>query len=80
MGFSELLDALIATGIEKSRIQTFLKADPNGKGSILDQITAQLTNNLAEGMGVKRQDMRAEDVKHIRNQPSGLVSSKPLDQ
>lgn len=80
MGFGELLDTLIATGIDKNRVQMFLKANPHGKGSILDQITAQLTNNLAEGMGVKRQDMTAEDVQRIRNQPVGLASSKPLDQ
>lgn len=79
MGFSQLMDELIATGIDKKHIKLFLENNPNGRGSILDQITAELTNNLAEGMGVKSKDMTADDVQKIRMSPSQGVSEKPID-
>lgn len=80
MGFSQLLDELIGTGVEKQHIQTFLQANPQGKGSIMDQITAQLTNNLAEGIGVKQSDMTAQDVQNIRKNPTGQASQKPINE
>lgn len=79
MGFSELIDSLIDTGIQKDKVQQFLKADPHGKGSILDQVTAQLTNDLAKGMGVSQGALQTEDVKRIRENPTGFASQKPLD-
>jgi hypothetical protein len=78
VGFSELIDALLATGLPKERVQTFLTTPSGTRGSVLDQITAALTNNLAEGMGVKEGSMLAEDVRRIRENPLGLASSKPL--
>lgn len=73
------MDKLIETGIDKKKVLHFLNADPQGKGSIMDQITAQLTNDLAEGMGVKETDMKPEDVKKIRENPLYGASNKPLD-
>ena len=80
MGLGQLMDELIASGIAKSKIKRFLEADPQGKGSIMDQLLAELTNNLAEGMGVKNSDMKAEDVRHIRDNPTYGVSTKPLKE
>jgi hypothetical protein len=80
VGLSGLMDKLIETGIDKKKILHFLNTDPQGKGSVMDQITAQLTNNLAEGMGVKESDMKPEDVKRIRENPLYGVSNKPLDK
>lgn len=79
MGLSQLIDTLIATGIEKQKVKRFLETDLHGKGSVLDQITAQLTNNLAEGIGVKESDMTSEDVKKIRENPIHGASSKPIE-
>ena len=79
VGIGQLMDILIATGISKPKIKLFLDADPEGKGSIMDQITAGLTNNLAEGMGVKNSDMTPEDVRRIRQNPTSGVSTKPID-
>ncbi len=79
MGLSQLMDTLIATGVPKPRIYKFLNADPRHKGSMMDQITAQLTNNLAEGIGVKGRDMTPIDVKTIRSNPKSGVSTKPID-
>lgn len=79
-GFSELIDRLIATGIDKAHVKFFLEANPRGQGSILDQIIAQLTNNLAEGMGVKENEMSASDVRRIREEPIGVASHKPLNE
>lgn len=80
MGFSQLLDELIATHIAKDHIKNFLESNHSGQGSILDQITASLTNNLAEGIGVKKVNLSARDVEKIRTNPTGAVSQKPLDQ
>lgn len=79
MGLSQLMDELIATGLPKPQIKHFLEADPHGNGSIMDQITAQLTNNLAEGMGVKSKDMTAQDVQKIKQSPATGVSTKPIE-
>lgn len=80
MGLSQLMDELIATGLPKPKIQRFLESDPYGKGSLMDQIVAQLTNNLAEGIGVKGDEMTAEDVKTIRDNPQYGASTKPLEE
>lgn len=80
MGMSQLMDKLIETGIEKAKIKHFLEANPHGKGSIMDQITAQLTTNLAEGIGVKESDITPEDVRKIRENPVHGASTKPIDK
>jgi|APSaa5957512535_1039671.scaffolds.fasta_scaffold70207_2 hypothetical protein len=79
MGMGQLMDILISTGIDKPRIKFFLEADAQGKGSIMDQITATLTNNLAEGIGVKGKDMTPDDVKKLRNNPTQAASTKPIE-
>ncbi len=80
VGLSQLMDELIATGIPKPRILNFLTADPYQKGSLMDQILAQLSNNLAEGIGVKGDAMTPEDVKRIRDNPTFGASNKPLEK
>lgn len=79
VGLGQLMDTLIATGIPKPKIKLFLDADPQGKGSIMDQIMAGLTNNLAEGMGVKESEMTSQDVRRIRLNPTSKVSTKPIE-
>jgi hypothetical protein len=78
VGLSQMIDELLATGIDKGKVQRFLQNDSSDKGSILDQITAQLTNHLAEGIGVKECDMSSADVKRLRQNPQSGVSDKPL--
>lgn len=73
------MDTLIATGIPKPKIKLFLDADPQGKGSVMDQIMAGLTNNLAEGMGVKENEMTSQDVRRIRLSPTSGASTKPIE-
>lgn len=78
-GLGQLMDELIATGIPKPRIRKFLDSDPAGSGSIMDQLLALLTNDLAAGMGVKGGDMTAKDVRRIRADPVHGTSDKPID-
>lgn len=80
VGLGQLMDILIETGIDKKRIKQFLEANPHGKGSIMDQITAHLTTDLAEGLGVKKKDVTPEDVRKIRENPVYGVSTKPVDK
>lgn len=65
VGYGEFLDGLKATGIAKEKILRFLKADPDGNGSIQDQVTAEMTTQLMKVMGLGGQQT-AREVKRIR--------------
>ncbi|HEX2933062.1 MAG TPA: hypothetical protein VHV54_25260, partial [Candidatus Binatia bacterium] len=54
------------TGIDKEKILRFLKANPDGAGSIQDQVTAEMTSELMKVMGISGQQT-AEEVKRIRD-------------
>ncbi|HEX5037572.1 MAG TPA: hypothetical protein VFX30_10475 [bacterium] len=64
-GYRDLLDTLIATGIDHAKIEKFLDADVDGRGSVNDQITARMTNQIMESMGQPSQ-MTGKDVKKVR--------------
>lgn len=66
VGFGEFLDGLEQTGVAKHKIMTFLKADPDGQGSVQDQVTAEMTTELMKIMGISGQQT-AENVKRIRH-------------
>ena len=65
VGFGGFLDGLEKTGVSKEKIMTFLKADPDGKGSIQDQVTAEMTTELMKVMGIAGRQS-APEVKRIR--------------
>jgi len=65
VGYGEFLDGLAETGVPKEKILVFLKADPEGKGSVQDQVTAEMTSELMQVMGLKG-SQTAENVKGIR--------------
>lgn len=65
VGYGEFLDGLAETGVPKEKIVLFLKADPEGKGSVQDQVTAEMTSELMQVMGLKG-SQTAENVKGIR--------------
>ena len=65
VGYGEFLDGLEQTGVSKEKIIVFLKADPEGKGSIQDQVTAEMASELMQVMGLKG-SQSAGEVKHIR--------------
>lgn len=64
-GYGKFLDGLENTGVAKEKIAVFLKADPEGKGSIQDQVTAEMASELMKVMGLQG-SQNAEDVKRIR--------------
>jgi hypothetical protein len=66
VGYGEFLDGLEGTGVAKEKIMLFLKADPNGSGSIQDQVTAEMTTELMKVMGIAGQQT-AKEVKRIRD-------------
>ncbi len=66
VGYGDFLDGLERTGIAKEKIISFLKADPDGKGSIQDQVTAEMTTELMQIMGIAGQQSPRE-VKRIRD-------------
>ena len=66
VGFGEFLDGLEQTGVAKHKIMAFLKADPDGQGSVQDQVTAEMTTELMKVMGLSGRQT-AENVKRIRH-------------
>src|ERR1044071_547104 len=66
VGFGEFLDGLEKTGVPKEKIVRFLTADPDGKGSIQDQVTAEMTTELMKVMGISGRQS-ADEVKRIRD-------------
>ena len=66
VGFGEFLDGLEKTGVAKEKIIRFLKANPEGKGSVQDQVTAEMTSELMKVMGISGRQT-PEEVKRIRD-------------
>jgi hypothetical protein len=60
-----MFDALMATGVPPHTIERFLDADPDGQGSLRDQIAAEMTNQLLEALG-QRARQSVADVQRIR--------------
>ena len=65
VGFSELLDRLEETGVRPEKIMRFLKANPDGRGSVRDRMTAEMTNELLKVMGMNERQT-PDDVERIR--------------
>jgi hypothetical protein len=66
VSYGQFLDGLEQTGVNREKILRFLTADPDGKGSIQDQVTAEMTTELMKVMGISGQQT-AVDVKRIRD-------------
>ena len=66
VGYGEFLDGLEQTGVAKEKILAFLKADPDGTGSVQDQVTAEMTSELMKVMGIAGHQT-APEVKRIRS-------------
>ncbi len=66
VSYGQFLDGLEQTGVQKEKILTFLQADSEGKGSIQDQVTAEMTTELMRVMGISGRQT-AQEVKRIRD-------------
>ena len=66
VSYGQFLDGLEKTGIDKEKILRFLQADPEGTGSIQDQVTAEMTSELMQVMGISGRQT-AQEVKRIRD-------------
>ena len=66
VGYGEFLDGLERTGVAKEKIVVFLKADPDGNGSVQDRVTAEMTMELMKVMGISGQQT-PQEVKRIRD-------------
>jgi hypothetical protein len=69
VGYGQFLDGLERTGVAKEKIVVFLNADPEGTGSIQDQVTAEMTSELMKVMGIPGRQT-ADEVKRIRGAAS----------
>jgi len=59
VGFTELLDGLEQTGVAPEKIMKFIKADPDGRGSVQDRLTSNMTNELLKVMGINERQSPA---------------------
>ncbi len=74
VGLSQLLDRFIASGVPRAKIEAVLAADPNGRGSMRDQVTADMANRLLADMGVAPRQTAA-DVRRLRERGTGAAST-----
>lgn len=72
-GYREMLDHLIATGVACGKIERFLDSDVDGRGTINDQITARMTNEIMASLGQPSR-MLGQDVKKVREE---IASGNP---
>jgi hypothetical protein len=66
VSYGQFLDGLERTGVRKEKILQFLQADPDGKGSIQDQVAAEMTTELMKVMGIGG-TQTTQEVKRIRD-------------
>lgn len=66
VSYGQFLDGLEQTGVSKEKILVFLQADPDGKGSVQDQVTAEMTSELMNIMGMSGRQS-PQEVKRIRH-------------
>lgn len=59
------MQLFVESGVPLATIERFLEADPQGQGSIRDQITADMTNDLMRALGNDTRQTAA-DVKKLR--------------
>jgi hypothetical protein len=78
-GYRDLLDRLLATDVSNEKIEKFLDADVDGQGSINDQITARMTNEVMASLGQPSQ-MTATDVKKVRQDIAEGKAPSKMDQ
>ena len=65
VSYGKFLDGLEATGVARETIIAFLQADPDGQGSIQDQVTAEMASELMKVMGLKG-SQTPQEVERIR--------------
>jgi len=78
-GYREFLDTLLATGIDPQKIEKFLDADVDGRGTVNDHITARMTNQIMESLGQPSQ-MSSKDVKKVRSDIAEGRAPSAVDQ
>ena len=75
VGFTELLDRLEETGVPPEKIMGFLKANPDGQGSVRDRLTADMTNELLKVMGINERQT-PDGVERIREKGGKTPKSR----
>lgn len=64
-GYREWLDTLLATGVDPQKIEKYLDADVDGRGSVNDQMTARMTNQIMDSLGTPS-NLSGKDVLKVR--------------
>lgn len=64
-GYREMLEKLLATNVPNEKIENFLDKDIDGRGSLNDQLTARMTNEVMTSLG-QPSHMTATSVKQVK--------------
>lgn len=64
-GYREMLDHLLDTDVPSEKIEKFLDTDVDGHGSLNDQLTARMTNEVMTSLGQPSM-MTADAVKKVK--------------
>ncbi|QQR81847.1 MAG: hypothetical protein IPJ69_07110 [Deltaproteobacteria bacterium] len=64
-GYREMLEQLLATDVPSEKIEKFLDTDVDGGGSLNDQLTARMTNEVMTSLG-QPSNMTADSVKQVK--------------
>lgn len=64
-GYREMLERLMDTDVPNEKIEKFLDTDVDGRGSLNDQLTARMTNEVMTSLG-QPSHMTGDDVKKVK--------------
>jgi len=59
------MDLFVACGVRREKVEKFLNSDVDGRGTVRDQIAADMTNQLLEALGQQARQT-PEDVRRLR--------------
>lgn len=72
-----LLDALGATGASAEKVERFLNAEPHhGRGTIRDQMAAEMSNQLLAALG-QRPTQSGAEAKRLRERGAWRAYDQP---
>lgn len=72
-----VLDALIATGVARDKIDRFFAYDLDGDGSVQDQLTAAAANQLLLAFGGTAGRQTVAEVERLRRRGAWTTLDKP---
>jgi hypothetical protein len=71
-----MMELFIATGVARSKVERFMEVDIGGAGAVLDQIAADMANQLLAALG-QRGRQTPEAVRRLRDRGAWVTLDRP---